>query len=100
MGISRQVFPCPVTTTQNHILKMSKLLFALAFIAMVAAAYAESCANCEADIIADVSACKDVVGSKAIVTCVMDVLKTSADCVTCVCTIVADVFKLDFAMCA
>merc|ERR1712055_300162 len=95
--IIRQVFSRPVTIILH---KMSRLLFALAFIAMVAGAFAESCSSCEQDVIADVSACKDAVGQQAIVTCVMDVLKTSADCVTCVCTIVADAFKLDDSLCA
>merc|ERR1711973_653523 len=80
-------------------LKMSRLLLVLVFVAMVAGAFAESCSNCEQDVIADVAACKDAVDQKEIVTCVMDVLKTSADCVTCVCSIVADAFKLDDNLC-
>merc|ERR1711911_28500 len=90
------------TAATNHISikMMSRLILAVAFFAMLAGAYAESCSNCEKDVIAGVTACKGASGQAAIVTCVMDVLKTSADCVSCVCSILADAFKLDSALCA
>merc|ERR1711872_377712 len=102
MGISHQVvFFCPVTTTRiTTIFKMAKLLFALAFLAMVAGSFAMSCTTCETDIIADVKACADAEDTKAIVTCALDAMKTSVDCIECICTIVADVFKLDASLCA
>merc|ERR1712098_379869 len=102
MGISRQLSEVTLSRAALHSthFKMSRILFAVVFVAMVAGAFAGSCESCEKDVIADVAACKDVVGQEAIVTCVMDVLKTSADCITCVCGIVADFFQLDNAICA
>merc|ERR1712055_756489 len=99
MGISHQVFFCPVTTTRNTIFKMAKLLIALTLLAMVAGTFALSCSTCETDIIADVKICKEAADTKAIVTCVMDAMKTSVDCIECVCSIVADVFQLDASIC-
>merc|ERR1712126_32853 len=104
MGISRVSYLSILCPEQHkhtpHLKMMSKTLFALVFVAMVAGAFAGSCEDCEKDVIADVAACKGVVGQEAIVTCVMDVLKTSADCITCVCGIVADFFQLDNTICA
>merc|ERR1711936_1044883 len=78
---------------------MSRIIAVLALIAAVAVAqtYAQGtvCNSCESDIITDVKDCQDNSTTDAVVKCVLEALKTSADCITCICDILADVFGMD-----
>merc|ERR1712168_1153248 len=87
------------TTTHQHHEQACPLLALAAFVATAYAQANEDCQVCVNDIIADVDVCKDVVGQEAIVTCVMEAVKTSADCITCACEILTQVFKMNESMC-
>merc|ERR1712183_492875 len=78
---------------------MARLLIAVALIAMIAGAFASECVTCEQDVMADVKACQSTANTKEIVTCVLDAMKTSADCLHCVCDILAVAFNLDKTLC-
>ena len=59
----------------------------------------DTCKTCGTDILTDVKACTLKVKPKDITICVLDCLKTTADCVECVCDIVAIAFKMDTDLC-
>merc|ERR1712126_112333 len=92
--LSRSIQPPPRPITMN------KLALFLALAAFVATAYAQAdCQTCVSDIVNDVDVCKGATGQAAIVTCVMEAVKTSADCITCACEVLTQVFKLNESMC-
>merc|ERR1712055_745051 len=81
----------------------SKTAIVFAFLALAAVAHAGNvitdCMTCGNDVKDDISACSVQESVEQRVTCAIDCLKTSNQCLHCVCDILAAAFKLDASHC-
>merc|ERR1712002_1366101 len=90
------------TLTPSAIVIMNKILAVLVLTAMVATmanAGVLDCLTCGKDIEQDIKDCANQATEKERVTCALDCMKTTTDCMDCICSILATVFKLDSSIC-
>merc|ERR1712142_163969 len=97
---------CPIanaaTLTPSTAGIMNKI-FALLLLVVIAATVANAsllkCLGCGEDIEKDIKDCAKQDTTQDKVNCALDAMKTTADCLDCVCNILASVFKLDSGIC-
>merc|ERR1712183_422542 len=79
--------------------KLFAILLMTVMVATVANASLIKCIGCAEDIEKDIKVCAKHETTQDKVTCAIDAMKTTADCLSCVCNILATVFKIDAAKC-